>query len=98
MKTLLVAGGLVLFASTAYAQTGVVDGAYVGCLTKANLSEVMTALSNNDSAQLAALNNVCLPIQGLQFSVVKRGIARSQIRIYNNNASVLLWTVTEATR
>jgi len=85
--------------SSAHAQTGRVSGAYVGCLTKKGLDEIITAATKNDMRHMQALlGSECFPIKGREFSVVDRGFLKSQIRVYAGGGSVLLWTVNEATR
>lgn len=87
------------FPSASQAQTGVIDGAYVGCLTRDALSEFISAAVNNDNRQMnALLGSSCFAIEGREFSVVNRGFSKSQIRVYAGGSSVLLWTVSEAVR
>ncbi|MCY4304938.1 MAG: hypothetical protein OXC62_09220 [Aestuariivita sp.] len=85
---------------SSYAQTGKIKGAYAGCTTKQLLDEFITAASKNDLRHINALlySSDCINLDGLQFSIVDRGFVKSQIRVYVNNTSLLLWTVTEATR
>ena len=74
-----------------------ITGAYVGCTTKAALDEFITAANNNDLRQIQALNTTaCTSIEGLEYSVVDRGWMTSQIRVYGNGTSAVLWTVSEA--
>lgn len=90
----LVSAGLI---STAGAQT--IQGAYVGCVSEAALDEFIDAAVANDTRQIQALTgSVCISIEGLQFSVVDRGWSKSQVRVYGNGQSALLWTVSEAIR
>lgn len=46
----------------------------------------------------ALFNKVCFNINERQFSVVDRGWLRSKIRVYAGEDSIVLWSVTEATR
>jgi len=90
----LASAGLV---SVANAQT--IQGAYVGCVSEAALDEFIDAAVANDTRQIQALTgSVCISIEGLQFSVVGRGWGKSQVRVYGNGQSALLWTVSEAIR
>ncbi|WP_428541933.1 hypothetical protein [Profundibacter sp.] len=74
-----------------------ITGAYVGCMTKAALDEFVTAASNNDLRQIQALTSTtCTSIEGLEYSIVDRGWMTSQIRVYGNGTSAVLWTVSEA--
>lgn len=76
-----------------------ISGAYVGCVTKDALDEFITAAVNEDYRQIQALSgSVCVPIEGREFSVVDAGWAKSQIRVYVDGGSLLLWTVSEATK
>lgn len=80
-----------------FAQSGVVNGAFAGCLTEDLLSEFITAAVNNDNRQLnSLLQSGCYNIDGREYSVVSRGFTRSQLRIYAGGSSVVLWTVSEA--
>ena len=47
--------------------------------------------------QIQALTGtVCIPIEGIEYSIVDRGWMTSQIRVYGNGTSAVLWTVSEA--
>jgi len=72
---------------------------YVGCLTEAALDEFISAAVNEDKRQMQALlGSVCVPIGGLEYSMVDQGFMVSQIRVYVGSDSVLLYTVAEAAR
>ncbi len=74
-----------------------ITGTYVGCTTKAALDEFATAANNNDLRQMQALTGtVCTSIEGQEYSIVDRGWMTSQIRVYGNGTSAVLWTVSEA--
>ena len=74
-----------------------ITGAYVGCSTEAALDEFTTAAVNNDLQQIGALTStVCTSIEGLEYSIVDRGWLTSQIRVYRNGDSFLIWTVSDA--
>lgn len=76
-----------------------IRGAYVGCITKDALDEFVGAAVNKDNRQMnALLGTKCFPIEGREFSVVKRGFVKSQIRVYVGSDSVLLWVPSEAAR
>lgn len=88
-----------LAAGDAAAQTGRISSAYVGCLTKEALSEFITAATRSDTRHMQSmLGSICFPIEGLEYSVVDRGMMQSQLRVYIGNDSALLWTVSEAIR
>ncbi|MDX8348622.1 hypothetical protein SLH49_11565 [Cognatiyoonia sp. IB215446] len=90
----LASAGLVQVAN---AQT--IQGSYVGCVSEAALDEFIDAAVANDTSQIQVLTgSVCISIEGLQFSVVDRGWSKSQVRVYGNGQSALLWTVSEAIR
>ncbi len=90
---------LLLGASIAHAQSGTVSGNYVGCTSKESLSEFISAAVANDSRQMSALlGTSCININGLSYSIVSRGIVRSQLRVYSGSNSVVLWTPSEAAR
>ena len=85
--------------TAANAQSSVINGAYAGCVTEDHLSEFIRAATNNDTRQMnALLGNVCINIDGLEYSLISRGLMRSQVRVYANGDSVVLWTVSEAVR
>ncbi|MEM8542167.1 MAG: hypothetical protein AAGF25_14525 [Pseudomonadota bacterium] len=94
MYASLASAGLI---STANAQT--IQGAYVGCVSEAALDQFIDAAVASDTRQIQALTgSACISIEGLQFSVVDRGWRKSQVRVYGNGQSALLWTVSEAVR
>lgn len=111
---LWVCGGFVLIAALGFiwlissidvpkkrtaAEEGRILDEYAGCLTKDGLKEFVTAANNNDTRHMQALlGTECFPIQGLRFSMVDQGLMNSQIRVYTDEGSVLLWTATKATR
>ena len=81
------------------AEAARIKGAFVGCLTKGALDEFVTAATRQDHRQMKALiGATCLPIEGLEYSLVDRGFVKSQIRVYVGQRSALLWTVSEAVR
>tara|TARA_R110002051_G_scaffold21191_3_gene56562 strand:+ start:5713 stop:6012 length:300 start_codon:yes stop_codon:yes gene_type:complete len=81
------------------ASAGIIRGAYVGCLTKQALDEFIGAAVKKDERHMAALmNRQCFAIEGREFSVVKAGFIKSQIRVYAGGDSVLLWVPSEAAR
>ena len=83
----------------AHAQTGVVKGDYVGCVTKDALDQMTNALVNKDKALFSSLmGKRCLPVNGQQFSVLDRGFVTSKIKVYIAGDSVDLWVPSEATR
>lgn len=95
LRFAFIASILVLSAGIATAKT--ISGAYVGCLTETALDEFTNAAVNEDYRQMQALTGtVCASIEGREFSVVDRGWMTSQIRVYVDGSSVLLWTVSEA--
>lgn len=97
LRTALTFLALALLASAASADT--ISGAYVGCVSKAALSEFTTAAVNGDYQQMQALTGTqCISIEGMEYSVVDRGWSRSQIRVYAIGSSALLWTVSEAVK
>ena len=91
------AGAMVLLASMAYGK--IITGAYIGCVTEDALDAFISAANSEDYRQMQALTGtVCTSIEGLEFSVVDQGWSRSQIRVYANGNSALLWTVSEAVK
>ena len=46
----------------------------------------------------ALLNKQCFFIEGREYSVVKPGFVKSQIRVYAGDGSALLWVPSEAAR
>lgn len=100
MKRLLLAIAILMncvYVSEALAAQ--IDGNYVGCTTQRALNEVIQASVNRDYRQIEALlGTECININGLEYSIVRRGFVQSQIRVYAGNSSILLWTVSEALR
>lgn len=83
----------------AMAQSGTIDGNFVGCVTKNALSEFIAAANANDNRQMQALiGNLCININGLEYSVISQGLANAEVRVYNGADSIKLFTVSEALR
>lgn len=78
----------------------IIKGDYIGCLTEDALKEVVSAAVKKDLRQIQALLDarLCINMNGLRFSVVDLGFIRTKIRVYTGDGSLVLWTVTEATR
>jgi len=89
--------GAALVPMSANAKT--ISDNYVGCITKQSLNEFTTAAVKKDYRHMEALlNKTCFNIKGREFSVVKAGFVKSQIRVYAGEGSVLLWVPSEAAR
>ena len=72
---------------------------YVGCITEDALDEFITAAVNDDERHMRTLiGAVCLPIGGLEFSMVDRGFLTSEIRVYTSQGSIRVFTPSEAVR
>ncbi len=92
-------GFAVLLLVSPVAGADTIKGAYVGCLTKESLDEFIGAAVNKDQRQMQSLlNRQCFSIEGREYSVVKAGFVKSQIRVYAGDGSVLLWVPAEAAR
>jgi hypothetical protein len=88
---------LAVSAPTAAAQTGTIQGAYVGCRTEAQLDEFVQAAIRKDRRQgEALLNKVCVLLRGREFSIVERGWAYSRVRVYVGEDSIVLWVQSGA--
>lgn len=88
-----------LTAPNASAQTRRVKGNYVGCMTKAHLDQVTTALNNRDERLYNSLmGKVCVPLKDQEFSILDRGFLTSKIRVYVGSDYVALHVPSEATR
>lgn len=88
-----------VLSTNAFAQTGVVQDHYIGCLTKDDLDQVLRSLSRNDERLYDSLmGTVCAVVKGRAFSILDRGFATSKIRVYLGDNHVDLWVPTEATR
>lgn len=84
-------------ATTAAAAT--LESGYAGCVSKDSLDEFTMAVVNKDQRQMNALiGKACIPVGGLEFSVVDRGLLKTQVRVYAGNDSILLWVPSEAAR
>ena len=83
----------------ASAQSGRIQGDYVGCVTRQALDEFITAATRDDHRQMGALlGSVCVNMNGLPYSIVRRGFVRSEVRVYASGSSIVLFTVSEAVR
>lgn len=99
LKRFIVYASLASAVSVSSVSAQTIQGAHVGCVSEAALDEFVDAAVANDARQIQALTGtVCISIEGLQFSVVDRGWSKSQIRVYENGQTALLWTVSEAIR
>ncbi len=88
---------IALIATPAAAQSGRVTGAYVGCVTKDALNEFTQAAISGDNRHMQSLIGVtCAPVKGYEYSIVKRGFLKSQLRVYTPNGDVVLWVPSEA--
>ncbi|MFD2741477.1 hypothetical protein ACFSUD_18040 [Sulfitobacter aestuarii] len=97
MKGLQIAAILAVLGAPAMAERA--NGGYVGCITEDALDEFITAAVNDDNRQMQALLGVsCMPIGGLEYSMVDRGFMTSEIRVYTGQGSVRLFTPSEAVR
>lgn len=86
-----------LVASPAVA--GTFETGYAGCTTKDALDELTSAVVNKDQRQMdALLGTLCAPVGGFDFSVVSRGLLKTQARVYVGEESVLLWVPSEAVK
>ena len=88
-----------LLAAAAPVSAGRVKDDYVGCITEEALDEFISAAVNEDQRQMQALLGVtCVPIGGREFSMVDRGFVVSEIRVYFDGDSVVLFTPAEGAR
>ena len=84
---------------SAQAQTGRINGPYVGCLTREALNEIQIASANSDRRQFdAMINTVCFLIEGREYSVVETGMLVYRIRVYAGGGSLVLYVPREAVR
>ena len=97
MKRLILTVLLMWSASAALADT--VNQGFVGCITEDALSEFISAAVKNDTRQMQALiGSTCVPIGGLEYSMVDQGFITSEIRVYVGSDSLRVFTPAEATR
>lgn len=97
MKKILGTIAAALIAGQAHAAT--FQSGYAGCDTKAALDEFITAATKDDHRHMnSLLGNVCAAVGGFEYSVVSRGLTKSQVRVYVGSRSVLMWVPTAATR
>ena len=88
-----------LVPTTVAAKSGTIRGPYVGCVTDSLLDEFVGAAGEKDYQQMnALLNRICFNIEGRRYSTVDVGFFTSEIRIYTEGGSVVLFTVNEALR
>ncbi|GAA6176943.1 hypothetical protein [Sulfitobacter pacificus] len=90
---------LTAFASCGALSAGTFVIGYAGCSTKAALDEFTSAVVNNDKRQMNALiGTQCAAVGGFEFSVVDRGLLKTQVRVYVGENSILLWVPSEAAK
>lgn len=88
-----------VLATNVFAQTGRVKDNHIGCVTKNYLDQMTNALVNKDRRLFDTLiGEVCVPIQGREFSILDRGFVTSKIRVYVGSDHVDLHVPSEATR
>jgi hypothetical protein len=74
---------------------------YTGCITESYYDELNSAVTdrNNRAVQFLLDNQYCVTVnEKLEFSVIDRGFLTSEIRIYVNDASVVLFVPSEMIR
>ena len=99
MRKLVILTFILIWAVPSIANAKTITDDYVGCVSKQALNEFTTAAINKDYRQMSALlNKTCFQIKGREFSVVKAGFVKSQIRVYAGSGSVVLWVPSEAAR
>lgn len=97
MKFAVPALFLLMTAVPATADT--VNPGFIGCVSEDALDEFTTAVVREDKRHMGTLlGSVCVPIGGLDYSMVDQGFIVSEIRVYVGNDSVNLFTPAEATR
>jgi hypothetical protein len=97
MKKCFLAAAMIAAASPCYA--GRVKAGYVGCITEKALDEFITAAVNEDKRQMQdLLGRVCIPIGGMEFSMVDQGFMTSEIRVYTSSGSLTVFTPAEGAR
>lgn len=93
------AGFLILAASPASGQTGVIRDDYAGCLSEQLLDEVLRASARQDIPRINQLiGQGCFNLRGWSYTVERRGFMKSTIRVNRAGADFVLWTITEAIR
>ena len=80
------------------ANAGTVTDHSIGCLSKADHDEFVTAARHKDHAQGQALLDglQCFHIGGRRYSLVERSGFLIQIRVYADSGSLKLWTAMES--
>jgi len=97
MKILV--AGFLLMMSAVPAMADKVNQGFIGCISEDALDEFTTAVVREDKRHMSSLiGSVCVPIGGLDYSMVDQGFIVSEIRVYVGNDSINLFTPAEATR
>jgi len=81
------------------AHAGVIQGAWVGCLSEEYLDQFIAAAAQKDLRLMQSMiGTTCVGIDGHQFSVLDRGILVTEIRVYIGDDYVDLFVPAEAAR
>ena len=97
MRTIILSLPLALIAS--FSAAGTFESGYAGCISKAALDEFISAATNDDQRQMDALiGSQCAAVGGFEFSVVDRGMLKTQVRVYVGENSILMWVPSEGAR
>ena len=99
VRLLLLGLALALAMPTQTEAANGVLGNYIGCSTKEQLSQLSTGISNKDQRLLdSMIGKVCALVNGHEFSILKRGVLISKVRVYTAKGNVDLWVHSEAIR
>ena len=88
---------VVLAAATAAAQSGVVKGDHVGCLTGEMYDDYEYARDSGDWQKTdEMIDSLCFGIEGREFTVIKKSFATVKIEVMTADGAVTLWTGKDA--
>ena len=90
---------VVLAAATAAAQSGVVKGDHVGCLTAKMYDDYAYAKVGGDWQKTdEMINSLCFGIEGREFTVIESSFFAVQIEVMTADGAVTPWTGKDVIR
>lgn len=98
--TAVAATAALMFSTTQVQAENRIQGAWVGCVSEKSLDHFITSATNKDNRLMQSLlGTECVPIQGLEYSMLDQGFVTSEIRVYvPNSGSLDLFVPAEAAR
>lgn len=96
-RLIATAAGIAATVASMSAEAATLRDGYVGCVDEASFDEITQALVRQDERQFDALiGTSCVPVGGLEFSLVDTGWTTARVRVYVGSDSIILWVPIEA--